>query len=255
MLNKVPEVTVYFWLIKVLSTTVGETAADFLSQNLNLGEQATALIMSAVLVAALVAQFRTSRYVAGVYWITVVLVSIVGTLITDNLADNYGIGTEITTPLFALALMITFTAWFARERTLSIHSIFTRRREGFYWLAILFTFSLGTAAGDLLSEKLSLGYWVALGLFAAAIAVVAVVRFGLNASAIASFWVAYILTRPLGASLGDLLSSAKDQGGLGFGTTATSAVFLAAILALVAYLAASKTDIGPPPAHRGFEKC
>lgn len=248
MLNKVPEVTVYFWLIKVLSTTVGETAADFLSQNLNLGEQTTALIMSAVLVASLVAQFRASRYVAGVYWVTVVLVSIVGTLITDNLADNYGIGTEITTPVFAFALMITFTAWFAKERTLSIHSIFTRRREGFYWLAILLTFSLGTAAGDLLSEQLSLGYWVALGLFAAAIAVVAVARFGLNANAIASFWVAYILTRPLGASLGDLLSSAKDQGGLGFGTTATSAVFLAAILALVAYLAVSKTDIGAEPA-------
>ncbi len=249
MLNKVPEVTVYFWLIKVLSTTVGETVADFLSQNLNLGEQTTALIMSAVLVTALVAQFRTSRYVAGVYWVTVVLVSIVGTLITDNLADNYGVGTEITTPAFAVALMITFTAWFARERTLSIHSIFTRRREGFYWLAILFTFSLGTAAGDLLSEKLSLGYWVALGLFAAAIAVVAVARFGLNANSIASFWVAYILTRPLGASLGDLLSSAKDQGGLGFGTTATSAVFLAAILALVAYLAVSKTDIDAEPAE------
>ncbi len=249
MLNKVPEVTVYFWLIKVLSTTVGETVADFLSQNLNLGEQTTALIMSAVLVTALVAQFRTSRYVAGVYWVTVVLVSIVGTLITDNLADNYGVGTEITTPAFAVALMITFTAWFARERTLSIHSIFTRRREGFYWLAILFTFSLGTAAGDLLSEKLSLGYWVALGLFAAAIAVVAVARFGLNANSIASFWVAYILTRPLGASLGDRLSSAKDQGGLGFGTTATSAVFLAAILALVAYLAVSKTDIDAEPAE------
>ena len=249
MLNKVPEVTVYFWLIKVLSTTVGETVADFLSQNLNLGEQTTALIMSAVLVAALVAQFRTSRYVAGVYWVTVVLVSIVGTLITDNLADNYGVGTEITTPAFALALMITFTAWFARERTLSIHSIFTRRREGFYWLAILLTFSLGTAAGDLLSEKLSLGYWVALGLFAAAIAVVAVARFGLNVNPIASFWVAYILTRPLGASLGDLLSAAKDQGGLGFGTTATSAVFLAAILVLVAYLAVSKTDIGVEPAE------
>jgi uncharacterized membrane-anchored protein len=244
MLNKVPEVTVYFWLIKVLSTTVGETAADYLSQNLNLGEQTTALVMSAVLVAALVAQFRTSRYVAGVYWVTVVLVSIVGTLITDNLADNYGVGTEITTPVFALALVLTFTAWFAKERTLSIHSICTRRREGFYWLAILFTFSLGTAAGDLLSEKLSLGYWVALGLFAAAIAVIAAARAGLNVNAIVSFWVAYILTRPLGASLGDLLSSPKGQGGLGFGTTATSAAFLAAILVLVAYLAVSKTDVG-----------
>jgi uncharacterized membrane-anchored protein len=249
MLNKVPEVTVYFWLIKVLSTTVGETAADFMSQNLNLGERTTALITSAVLMAALAAQFRTTRYVAGAYWVAVVLVSIVGTLITDNLADNYGVGTEITTPVFAFALVITFAAWFARERTLSIHSIFTRRREGFYWLAILFTFSLGTAAGDLLSEKLSLGYWMALGLFAAAIAVVAFARFGLKANTITSFWAAYVLTRPLGASLGDLLSSAKDQGGLGLGTTVTSAAFLAAILALVAYLAVSKTDVGAEPAE------
>jgi uncharacterized membrane-anchored protein len=247
MLNKVPEVTLYFWLIKVLSTTVGETAADFLSTNLNLGEGKTTLIMSAVLVAALVVQFRTRRYVAGVYWVTVVLVSIVGTLITDTLVDIYGVGTEITTPVFAAALAITFAVWYSVERTLSIHSIFTRRREGFYWLAILFTFSLGTAAGDLVSEKLNLGYWTALGLFAAAIIVVAAARFGLKAGAIASFWAAYILTRPLGASLGDLLSSPKDQGGLGFGTTATSVVFLVAILALVGYLAVSKTDVGAEP--------
>ena len=247
MLNKVPEVTVYFWLIKVLSTTVGETAADFLSTNLNLGEQTTVLIMSAVLVAALVVQFRTRRYVAPVYWVTVVLVSIVGTLITDNLSDNYNVPTSVTTPVFAVALAITFAAWFAVERTLSIHTIFTRRRECFYWLAILVTVSLGTAAGDLVSEKLNLGYWIALGLFAAAIAAVAAIRFGLQANAIATFWAGYILTRPLGASLGDLLSSPKDQGGLGFGTTATSVVFLVAILALVSYLAVSKTDVGAEP--------
>jgi uncharacterized membrane-anchored protein len=249
MLNKVPEVTLYFWLIKVLSTTVGETAADFLSTNLNLGEGKTALIMSAVLVAALIVQFRTRRYVAGVYWVTVVLVSIVGTLITDNLADNYGVSTAISTPVFAVALAATFGAWFAVERTLSIHSIFTRRREGFYWLAILFTFSLGTAAGDLVSEKFNLGYWTALGLFAAGIVVVAFARFGLKANAIGCFWAAYILTRPLGASLGDLLSSPKDQGGLGAGTTVTSMVFLVAILALVGYLTVSKTDVGAEPAE------
>jgi uncharacterized membrane-anchored protein len=176
LVNKVPEVTVYFWLIKVLSTTVGETAADFPSTNLNLGEQTTALIMAAVLAALLFAQFKTRRYVAGVYWATVVLVSIEGTLITDN----YGIDQTITTPVFATALALTFAAWFYVERTLSIHTIFTRRREGFYWLAILFTFSLGTAAGDLISEKLNLGYWVALGLFAAAIGLVLVARFGLK---------------------------------------------------------------------------
>src|SRR5258708_3617884 len=176
MLNKVPEVTIYFWLIKVLSTTVGETAADFLSTNLNLGQGKTALLMSGVLVVALLFQLRAPQYVVGVYWITVVLVSIVGTLITDNLSDSYSVPLEATTTIFAAALTLAFTAWYVSERTLSIHTIFTWRREAFYWLAILFTFALGTAAGDLLSEKLSLGYWVALGLFAGAIAGVCAAR-------------------------------------------------------------------------------
>jgi uncharacterized membrane-anchored protein len=249
MLNKVPEVTIYFWLIKVLSTTVGETAADFLDTNLNLGLTTTSLIMTALLVAAMIAQVRLDRYVAWAYWVTVVLVSIVGTLITDNLSDGYNVPLEVTTPVFAVLLALSFIAWFAAERTLSIHSIFTRRREGFYWTTILFTFALGTAAGDLLSEKLNLGYWVALGLFSAAIGVVIAVRFTLRADAIASFWVAYVLTRPLGASLGDLLSQPKDAGGLGLGTTATSFLFLAAILGLVTYLTVSKRDVSAEPAE------
>jgi uncharacterized membrane-anchored protein len=251
MLNKVPEVTLYFWLIKVLSTTVGETAADFLGAFLNLGLTTTSLIMTTLLVVALIAQVRLDRYVAAAYWVTVVLVSIVGTLITDNLSDGYQVPLEVTTPAFAVLLALTFAAWFAVERTLSIHSIFTRRREGFYWTTILFTFALGTAAGDLISEKLNLGYWVALALFAVAIGVVIVARFGLRADAIASFWVAYVLTRPLGASLGDLLSQPKDAGGLGLGTTATSFLFLAAILVLVGYLTVSKRDVSAEPAE-GF---
>ena len=249
MLNKVPEVTVYFWLIKVLSTTVGETAADYLDTNLNLGLTATSLIMTALLVAALIAQMRADRYIAGRYWLTVVLVSIVGTLITDNLSDGYNVPLEVTTPVFAVLLAATFIVWYATEGTLSIHSIFTRRREAFYWTTILFTFALGTAAGDLIAEKLNLGYWVALGLFAAAIGVVIVVRFGLRADASASFWVAYVLTRPLGASLGDLLSQPKDAGGLGLGTTATSFLFLTAILGLVGYLTVAKCDVSAEPAE------
>jgi uncharacterized membrane-anchored protein len=249
MLNKVPEVTFYFWLVKVLSTTVGETAADFLDTNLNLGLTTTSLIMAALLVVALLVQARLDRYVAGVYWVTVVLVSIVGTLITDNLSDGYSVPLAVTTPVFAVLLALTFIAWFAVERTLSIHSIFTRRREGFYWTTILFTFALGTAAGDLISEKLNLGYWIALALFAAAIGIVIVARFGFRVDAIASFWVAYVLTRPLGASLGDLLSQPKDAGGLGLGTTATSFLFLAAILALVGYLTVSKRDVSAQPAE------
>src|ERR1700730_279512 len=249
ILNKVPEVTLYFWLIKVLSTTVGETAADFLDTNLSLGLTTTSLIMTTLLVVALIAQVRLDRYVAVAYWVTVVLVSIVGTLITDNLSDGYQVPLEVTTLVFAVLLALTFAAWFAVERTLSIHSIFTRRREGFYCTTFLFTFALGTAAGDLISEKLNQGDWGALALFAVAIGVVIVVSFGLRADAIASFWVAYVLTRPLGASLGDLLSQPKEAGGLGLGTTATSFLFLAAILVLVAYLTVSKHDVSAEPAE------
>ena len=153
MLNKVPEVTLYFWVIKVLCTTVGETAADFLNDNLGLGLTTTTFVMSAVLAVALVFQFRLRRYVPGVYWLAVVLISIVGTLITDNLTDNFGISLVTTTIVFSAVLAATFAVWWASERTLSIHTIVTTRREAFYWLAVLFTFALGTAAGDLVAER------------------------------------------------------------------------------------------------------
>jgi uncharacterized membrane-anchored protein len=191
LLNKVPEVTVYFWSVKVLSTTVGETATDFLDTNLNLGLTATSLVMGALLVLALVFQFRAPRYIPGIYWTAVVLISIVGTLITDNLSDNCNVPLSVTTAIFSAALAITFSAWFASQRTLSIHTIFTRRREGFYWLAILFTFALGTAAGDLAAEKLNLGYGVSLLLFGGLIALVSVGRLGLKLNPTACFWAAY----------------------------------------------------------------
>jgi uncharacterized membrane-anchored protein len=171
-----------------------------------------------------------------------VLISIVGTLITDNLVDNFGVALETTTILFSIALAITFAAWYASERTLSIHTIYTTRREAFYWLAVLFTFALGTAAGDLAAERLSLGYWKAALVFGAMIAVVAVAHFRFKLNAVLSFWIAYILTRPLGASLGDYLSQPTDNGGLGLGTTTTSALFCATILALVVYLTWTKKD-------------
>jgi uncharacterized membrane-anchored protein len=250
MLNKVPEITLYFWVIKVLCTTVGETAADFLNTNLGLGLSGTSYIMSAVLIAALVAQFATTRYRPGIYWLAVVLISVVGTLISDNLVDGYGIPLQTTTIAFGIALAITFAVWYASERTLSIHTIFTTRREAFYWAAVLFTFALGTSAGDYLSEQLALGYLNALFLFAGAIAVVAVAHFVFRINAILSFWVAYILTRPLGASIGDYMSSPKAEGGLGLGTTVTSFIFLGIILALVVYLARTRVDVIPMTARR-----
>jgi hypothetical protein len=175
---------------------------------------------------------------------------VVGTLISDNLVDGYGVPLQTTTIIFGIALAITFAAWYASERTLSIHTIFTTRREAFYWAAVLFTFALGTSAGDYLSEQLALGYLNALLLFAGAIAVVAVLHFVFRINAILSFWIAYILTRPLGASIGDYMSQAKADGGLGLGTTVTSFIFLGTILALVVYLAVTKVDVIPTIGQR-----
>jgi uncharacterized membrane-anchored protein len=236
ILSKVPEVTAAFWIIKVLATTVGETAADYLGVNLNLGEALTALVMSALLAVVLVVQFRLRRYVPAAYWLAVVLISVVGTHITDNLVDNLGIPLGVTTAVFAIALAATFLLWFRVEKTLSIHSIFTTRRESFYWLTVLFTFALGTAAGDLLAESLNLGYLNALLLFIGAIVVVAVAYFVFKLNAVLAFWIAYVLTRPLGASTGDLLSQSTKDGGLGFGTTTTSLLFLSIIVILVVSL-------------------
>ncbi len=253
MLNKVPEVTLYFWIIKVLCTTIGETVADYLNTTLNLGLNGTSLVMGALLVVVLFFQFRAKKYIPTVYWLTVVLISVVGTLITDNLTDNLGISLVTTTIVFAIALALTFLFWYMQEHTLSIKSITTRRREVFYWLTILFTFALGTAAGDLVAEKFALGYLTSLLIFAGLIALIALVHYAAkniahaehrnqSRNAVLAFWLIYILTRPLGASIGDYLSSTRNDGGLGFGTTMTSGIFLLAILILVIYLSVTKKD-------------
>ena len=241
MLNKVPEITAYFWIIKVLCTTVGETFADYLNVDLGFGTY-TLYFVGALLVAALAVQFVARRYIAFIYWVNVVLISVFGTLITDKFTDSYGVPLEVTTAVFSVCLIAVFAVWYYFERTLSIHSIFTLRREAFYWLAILFTFALGTAAGDLIAEKFNLGYFNALILFAGAISIVAVARFALDANPVATFWAAYVITRPLGASIGDYLSQHTSDGGLGLGTDQTSLIFLVAILGLVIYLTVTKTD-------------
>src|SRR3954447_7171732 len=243
MLNKVPEVTLYFWVIKVLCTTVGETASDYLSDNVGLGLTNTTYITAALLIATLVFQFRADGYVAGIYWTGIVLISVVGTQITDNLSDNLGVSLVVTTVGFAAALAVVFLVWWLSERTLSIHTIYTTKREGFYWLAVLFTFALGTAAGDLTAERLNLGYWVSALMFAGFIGAVAVAHYRFALNAVAAFWIAYILTRPLGASLGDFLSQPRADGGLGLGTTATSFLFLAAIVLVVAFLSITRVDV------------
>jgi len=242
MLNKVPEVTLIFWLIKVMATTVGETGADYLAVHVGLGTAATGAIMAALLIAALAAQFRARRYVPSLYWLTVVLVSVVGTQITDALTDGLDISLYVSTAVFAVLLAAVFAAWYARERTLSIHTIVTSRREQFYWAAILCTFALGTAAGDLATEALGLGFQVGVLVFGGLIAA-AYLAFRLGANAVLTFWLAYILTRPLGASLGDLLSQSQPNGGLGLGTIDTSLIFLGSIAALVAVVSQGRRSV------------
>lgn len=232
MLNKVPAVTLGFWVAKTFATTVGETAADYLNQTFHLGLTVTSLIMAALLAFALIAQLRRRSYVPIIYWIVVVLISVVGTLISDNLVDNLGVPLWVTTTVFSIGLAVVFLAWFRSERTLSVHTIVTTRRELFYWTAILFTFSLGTSAGDLIGEKFGLGYAVSLALFAGLIALVAAAYYIFKINAVLAFWAAYVLTRPLGASAGDLLSQPRSHGGLGLGTTWTSLVFLLVIAAI-----------------------
>jgi uncharacterized membrane-anchored protein len=247
LLNKVPEITLYFWLIKVMCTTVGETAADYVNDTLGFGLVNTTYVAGALLAALLVAQFAVRRYVPAIYWAVVVVISVFGTLITDNLTDGHDVPLTTTTPIFAAILALVFALWYGVERTLSIHSIVTRRREAFYWLTILFTFALGTAAGDLLAEKLDLGYGLSIAIWGGAIALIALAHFGLKANAVLTFWLAYILTRPLGASIGDFMSQHDPKyGGLGLGTTGTSYIFLGCILALVVFLTVSKRDRTPP---------
>jgi uncharacterized membrane-anchored protein len=248
MLNKVPEITLYFWVIKILCTTVGETAADLLNENLGLGLTNTTYIMAAALIAVLVFQFRSRKYVPGIYWLAVVLISVVGTLFSDNLVDNLGVELQTTTIAFSVILACVFGAWYWSERTLSVHTIVTTRREAFYWLAILFTFALGTSAGDLVAEKLELGFLPSVGIFAGAIAIIAVAHLRFRLNAILAFWLAYILTRPLGASIGDYLSQPVEETGLGLGTILTSVIFLTTILALVIYLTITKRDLIAVPA-------
>jgi uncharacterized membrane-anchored protein len=243
MLNKVPEVTVFFWVIKIMCTTVGETAADYLNVNLGFGLTKTTYVAGLLLVALLAVQFRLRRYVPVAYWSVVVVISVFGTLITDNMTDRYQVALTTSTPVFAVVLAVVFAAWYAVERTLSIHTIFTTRREAFYWLAVLFTFALGTAAGDLVAEQYSLGYGPSIALWGGAIALIAAAYYRLRLNAVLAFWAAYVLTRPLGASIGDFMSQhSRKYGGLGLGTTGTSYIFLGCILLLVTYLTITKRD-------------
>jgi uncharacterized membrane-anchored protein len=242
MLSKVPEVVLWFWIIKILCTTVGESFADWINMSLGVGLVDTALLFTVVFIVALAVQMRLRRYVPAAYWLTVVVVSVTGTLYTDILTDQVGVPLWISTTVFSVLLAGTFAVWYARERTLSIHSIVTTPREGFYWFAVLVTFALGTAAGDWTLELTGWGPGLSILLPLGLIALVTVL-WRAGADTVLTFWVAYILTRPLGANIGDWFGLPKDEQGLGIGVFGTSLIFLAAILATVVYLSVSKADV------------
>ncbi len=258
MLNKVPEVTVYFWLIKCLCTTVGETFSDNLTSawaggdsaplsKINSASVQVMLVTFGVLAVAMAVQLTRDRYIAPVYWLNVVLISVFGTQITDQFEGNGAVPNNMVaiTVVSLTLLALVFAVWWYVERTLSMHSIRTHRREAFYWLAILTTFATGTAVGDLVAEKLSLGYFTTLVVFLAVIAVIAAIWKFTKANGVLMFWLAYIMTRPLGASTGDLLSQKGNQG-LNLGTSVTSYIFLGLIVSFVAFLAIRKPDLTPP---------
>ncbi|MGL6236160.1 MAG: COG4705 family protein [Segniliparus sp.] len=241
-LSKVPEVTVWFWVVKILCATVGESFADWINMTLGFGLADTAVLFTVVLVAVMAWQLRLDRYVPAVYWLAVVVLSVAGTLYTDILTDALHVPLAVSTSVFAAVLAVVFGVWFARERTLSIHSIATLPRELFYWLAVLVAFALGTAVGDWTMELTGWGPGEAV-LLPAGLIVLIVVGWRLGANAVLSFWLAYVLTRPLGANLGDWLASPRADHGLGLGTAATSVLFLAAILATVVRLTLTRGDV------------
>jgi len=238
--TKVPEVTLYFWIIKVLSTGMGETTSDFLVRRF---PPVFAVMLGAVcLCAALLWQFSVRRYRAWPYWVAVVMVSVFGTMAADILHIGLHIPYLVSTIFYSIVLTVVFISWYSSEGTLSIHSIRSRRRELFYWATVLATFALGTAAGDMTATTMDLGYFASGVLFAILMAVPAVGywKFGLNP--IFAFWFAYIVTRPLGASFADWFAVSPSRGGRGFGYGTVSLVLSALIIGFVAFLAITRLD-------------
>jgi len=247
-LSKVPQVTVLFWVIKVLTTGMGETTSDYLNRRYD-----PALVVPAlglIFAVSLIAQFATRRYVTSVYWFAIVMVSVFGTCVADVVHVALGVPYAVSTTAFALALAAIFGLWYAVEHTLSIHSIVTRRRELFYWATVLVTFALGTAAGDLTATTLHLGYLASGVLFLVVIAVPAVAHWGLHMPAVPAFWFAYVTTRPLGASFADWLGVPPERGGVNVGTGPISLILGVFIVGLVALLRVQESRAGLQPALR-----
>jgi uncharacterized membrane-anchored protein len=239
-LSKVPEITALFWVTKLLTTAMGESTSDYLVLRMN--PVVAVGIGTLVLLGALVLQFRSDRYEPWIYWFTVLMVAIVGTMAADVLHKQFHVPYAASTTFFAIVLAVVFVAWDRVERTLSIHSIVTPRRELFYWAAVMATFALGTAAGDLTAKTLGLGYFTSAVLFAALMVLPAIGYWRFHLNAILAFWTAYVLTRPLGASIADWLGKPKALSGLGWGDGVVSVLFAVLIIGCVGYLTLAKRE-------------
>ncbi len=249
--SKVPQITVFFWIIKILTTAQGEATSDYLDHRID--PPVAAAIGGLALVVALALQFRARRYVAWIYWFAVDMVAVFGTMVADGLHVELGIPYQVSTAFFAVALAVIFLLWYWTEKTLSIHSIRTPRREAFYWATVLATFALGTALGDLTATTLHLGYFTSGVVFTLIFAVPGVAHRWLRLNAIAAFWFAYVLTRPLGASYADWMGVPHILGGLGYGRGPVAAGLTIPIIAFVAYLAITRRDVEEAPGWRSAQ--
>lgn len=246
--RKVPEVTAYFWIIKLLTTGMGETTSDYLVHAL---DPVVAVALGGLcFVGALLLQFAVRRYIAWVYWLAVVMVAVFGTMVADVLHVGFGIPYMLSAAGFAVALTCIFAVWYAVEKSLSIHTIDTPRRELFYWATVVTTFALGTAVGDLTAITLHLGYFTSGLLFIGLFALPALGFWLLGLNEIVAFWFAYIVTRPLGASFADWFGRAHSLGGLGLGTGAVSLAVALIIVVIVAFLSVTRVDAAPANAQR-----
>jgi uncharacterized membrane-anchored protein len=254
--SKVPQITASFWITKVISTGQGEALADWLYLRHGVVIAATAGVL--LLVVAMVLQFWVRRYMTWVYWLAVTSVSVFGTMAADGLHLKLGVPYSVSTPIFALAVLVIFVVWYRTEKTLSIHSIYTFRREAFYWCAVVATFALGTALGDLTAYQ-GLGFFSSGLLFAGMIAIPAILNWKPGINAVLAFWWAYVLTRPLGASFADWFGVGKYFGGLGYGRGTVALVSGVMIIGMVTYMAVTNVDKGPEqlrpePKHRGSHR-
>lgn len=247
LINRVAGLTVFFWIVKILSTTVGETAADYINVDLGIGLANTTILMGVITICSVIWQFKMKKYFAPAYWFLVIMMSIEGTLITDLLVDNFGVSLITLDIIFTIMMLGIFYVWHKKEGTLSIHSINVTKREIFYWNIVLITFALGTGLGDSVSEYLNVGYLNSLIIFTSIFLLAGGLYYSKVLDGVTAFWIAFIVTRPIGASLGDLMIQMPQDGGLGIGVADINIVFFTIILGLVAYLTKTKLDIETIP--------